>query len=344
MPIRFACTNCRQALAIAARKVGSKVKCPKCQTELTVPAAERPVTVAAKVAPAKRANVETKAPPASTAAAPEAPTSSAKQPVEGTPSFSSLTIDVAAPLKPSFSGLVFDDVKAALDTPPMTTAAEPTWASLADTRSRSPELSDRAAVDRSLVAVSRTVLYGQAILIVVVAIAGFSIGYLSGRGPRQLTPEELAANQQPVAVIGEVLYRTDAGADAPDLNAVVIAVSRDASPGQKFSIAGLRPSDPPAADGAANLSVQAIESEGGGYSRADVGGQFRINVRPGKYWLLVISANAARPAGVLPTTRDVRTLGRYFDVAADLLADRRYALVEQQLPSEDPLEFALDPK
>ena len=342
MSIRFACTNCLQALAIATRKAGSKVNCPKCQTELTVPNAEASAALSAKVATGKQVNAEKKTAPAPIAPPVAPPPPPAKQSAERKPSFSSLTIEVTAPLKPSFSGLIFDDVKAALESPPMPAPAATPSPSIAI---RNDSVAHpQVTVDRSLVAVSRTVLYAQAILIAAVAIAAFGIGYLSGRGPRQLTPEELAANEQPVAVIGEVLFRTDDGADAPDLNAVVIAVSHDAPPGQKFSIAGLRPSDPPAADGAANLSVQAIESEGGGYSRADVGGQFRINVRPGKYWLLVISANAARPAGVLPTTRDVRTLGRYFDGAADLLADRRYVLVEQQLPSEEPLEFAMDPK
>ncbi len=342
MSIRFACTNCRQALGIAARKAGSTVRCPKCQTEQTVPTMEPPAAIVHSVAPLQQADVEKQSAQATSSAAPKV---AIRPSVEGSPSFSSLTIEIATPIKPSFSGLVFDEVGAALDTPPArAAAAATTLARTSETHNRSLEGRNQLPVDRSLVAIPRKVLYAQAILIAVVAVAAFSIGYLSGRGPRQPTPEELAAREQPVAVIGDVLYRNAAGEDAPDAGAVVIAVAHDAGPGQKFAIAGLRPTDPTVHEGEANLAVQAIESAGGGFSRADVGGQFRMHVRPGKYLMLVISANVARPAGVLPTTRDVRTLGRYFHGAADLLADRRYTLVEQQLPSDEQLEFALDAK
>jgi hypothetical protein len=37
MPIRFRCTKCDGLLSIARRKAGLSIKCPKCQTEVTVP-------------------------------------------------------------------------------------------------------------------------------------------------------------------------------------------------------------------------------------------------------------------------------------------------------------------
>lgn len=46
MPIRFRCTACRRLLAIARRKAGTLVKCPKCRTELTVPTAGTDVMAA----------------------------------------------------------------------------------------------------------------------------------------------------------------------------------------------------------------------------------------------------------------------------------------------------------
>jgi hypothetical protein len=298
MPIRFICTNCRQALAIAARKAGSKIKCPKCQAELTVPVVADPAD--APIPPAFSQQ------------------SSAKQ--------------------PNFAEFVFDDVPAAVDTPPMHTSIP-----LIDVRTDQAPGAN-VVIDRSLVAISRTVLYAQAVLIVVVALAAFGIGYFTGRGERPPTTEELSAIQQPVAIEGDVVFRNHAGADAPDAGAVVIAVPHGAEPGQKFPIAGLRPSDAAAQDGGVNVAVQALESEGGGYARADDRGHFTITVRPGNYWVLVISASAARPNGVLPTTSDEQTLGRYFNSATDLLADRRYMLTEQQLSSDASLKFALEAK
>jgi hypothetical protein len=350
MPIRFACTSCRQALQISSRKAGTRIQCPKCQTELTVPAAEReagnaanPVAKAAPkptVAPERKA---TAAPPSKAQPAPTETTPATKTETKrDNPSISSLNIELTredvrpAKLEPDFKSIiVFDDVPAMLNTPVV---------SAAPALEVRPEPAPAAVpFDPRLVAVSRTVLYAQAILIAAVAILSFSLGYFAGRGAGQPTPEELMANAQPVLVEGDVVYQTNGG-DSPDTGAVVIAVPHSRAPGQKFSIQGLKPADPLGPDGAVNPAIQAVETEGGAYVRADQNGQFRMNIRPGKYWVLAISAASARPAGMLPTIHDVKTLGRYFENAADLLADRRYQLAEVQLPQDAPLEIALDAK
>jgi hypothetical protein len=258
------------------------------------------------------------------------------------PSFSSLNIELTredfrpAKLEPDFTSvIVFDDVPAMLNAPAV--SPKP----MVEVR---PEPAPAAvSFDPRLVAVSRTVLYAQAILIAAVAIFSFSIGYFAGRGAGQPTPNEIMANRQPVPIEGDVVYRADGG-DSPDVGAVVIAIPHGPAPGQKFAINGLRPGDPLGPEDAVNLAIKAVESEGGAYVRADQNGQFRMNVRPGKYWVLAISATSTRPAGALPTIHDVKTLGRYFENAVDLLTDRRYQLAEVQLPEEAPLEIALDAK
>ena len=40
MPIRFQCQACGQLLSIATRKAGTRVECPKCGSEVTVPGGE----------------------------------------------------------------------------------------------------------------------------------------------------------------------------------------------------------------------------------------------------------------------------------------------------------------
>ncbi|HMC65241.1 MAG TPA: hypothetical protein VKI65_09910 [Gemmataceae bacterium] len=40
MPIRFRCGNCNQLLGISRKKVGTRVRCPTCATEVTVPSPE----------------------------------------------------------------------------------------------------------------------------------------------------------------------------------------------------------------------------------------------------------------------------------------------------------------
>lgn len=338
MPIRFACTQCRQALQIASRKAGTIIKCPKCQAVLTVPAAGSPSRVATQ-------------PPAAAPKAP-VPQREAQPSVEApkqrdAPSFSSLHIEVApedvrpAKLEPDFTSvIVFDDVPAALTTPAANYPVTPP--SSTPTAPRSPA-TNTVPFDPRLVAVSRTVLYAQAILIAAVAMLSFAIGYYAGRGVRQPSPEELLANQQPVLIEGDVVFQ-DNGSDVPDAGAVIIAVPHGRAPGQKFAIDGLKPGDPLGPEGGVNLAIQAVESEGGAYARADENGQFRLNVRPGKYWIVAISSASKRPAGMLPTIHDVKTLGHYFDNAVNLLGDHRYQLSEKQLPEDAPLEIALDAK
>ncbi len=37
MPVRFLCPHCNQLLAVASRKAGAQVNCPKCQAAIIVP-------------------------------------------------------------------------------------------------------------------------------------------------------------------------------------------------------------------------------------------------------------------------------------------------------------------
>jgi len=53
MPIRFSCEVCRTPLAVATRKAGAEVNCPKCQAKIVVPAA-----TAAVGAPAMGPSIE----------------------------------------------------------------------------------------------------------------------------------------------------------------------------------------------------------------------------------------------------------------------------------------------
>ena len=179
MPIRFACTNCRQPLAIGSRKAGSQIICPKCQAEVTVPSENAPVpppVVQQQVA------VEPTPPP------PPPPRS-----IEDIPSFSSLSIEVDPPApqrlnEPNYAELLgFDDVSAAVETPPMPDVPPIEY-------ERSP---DRKTVtsDDALITISRKILYAQAVLIALVAILSFWIGYLSGAGSRPAETKEAPASQ-----------------------------------------------------------------------------------------------------------------------------------------------------
>ena len=46
--ITFRCTACQHGMKVGADKAGRKAKCPKCQTELTIPKSETVVAAAAR--------------------------------------------------------------------------------------------------------------------------------------------------------------------------------------------------------------------------------------------------------------------------------------------------------
>jgi hypothetical protein len=196
-------------------------------------------------------------------------------------------------------------------------------------------------VDPSLVAIPRGMLYAQAGLLVALALVAFTLGYWSGRAVSPTDEQALAALAQPVQIEGDMMYRAADGTDLPDAGAVVIVVPHQLAPRDRLPIEGLRPQDPLEAD-QMNPAILALENEGGAYARVAATGQFFLKARPGRYWLLAVSANATRAEGTLPRVRDVGLLGKYFEQAADLIENRRYQMVAVQLPQDAPLELALD--
>jgi hypothetical protein len=196
-------------------------------------------------------------------------------------------------------------------------------------------------VDPSLVAIPRGMLYAQAGVLVALALVAFTLGYWTGRAVSPTDEQALAALAQPVQVEGDAMYRAADGTDVPDAGAVVIVVPHQLAPRDRLPIEGLRPQDP-LEDDQMNPAILALENEGGAYARVAATGQFWLKARPGRYWLLLVSANATRADGALPRVRDVSLLGKYFEQAADLIENRRYQLVEVQLPQDAPLELALD--
>ncbi len=98
-------------------------------------------------------------------------------------------------------------------------------------------------VDRSKVAVSRTVLYIQGGLLGFVAIAAFAFGWFVGAmtaGPAHSPVED----NTPKVVRGTITYEDAAGQAQPDADSVVILLPQDNRPasGEKIEVAGLRPS------------------------------------------------------------------------------------------------------
>ncbi len=183
---------------------------------------------------------------------------------------------------------------------------------------------DHVVADPTKLAVSRTVVLLQGVLIGSVAVVFFILGMMVGRSSeREPTAME---DTGPCWVSGEVAYLRG-GREAPDEGSVAILVPSGQQPDVKTPIDGLRTADPKPSD--IHSGVQSIHGYGGDFVRVDAQGKFRLRApRSGKYYLLVISRNRKRPSSDGINRRDLAQIGRYFLPAVDLLDDRDYQVTE----------------
>jgi hypothetical protein len=186
------------------------------------------------------------------------------------------------------------------------------------------------------VVVPRHVIYAQGGLLAAVALGSLIIGAMLGRSFAPRPASDGAARE--CHVRGSVSYTTGTRT-RPDRGAVVVLIPLTAdAAGERAQVAGLRPSDPPPEANHPGLGV--IRQLGGSYLRADPNGRFETRVPAGRYWLLIISHH--KRADTPPSASDVRTLGRYFENAADLLEDREHRLRPEAIAGDQKLtiEFA----
>ena len=150
----------------------------------------------------------------------------------------------------------------------------------------SPQPSRLTPVPSDKILFPRRMLYVEAVLYVTVAAAAFGLGYLAGRGGSSAAGKEDADVQMRVPVEGKVLLDPRTGAKRGDEGAVVIVLPAGKLPGKRLPIAGLRPGDPPPAEGDATSA--ALAEFGGAAARADASGNFTLSVpAAGSYRILV---------------------------------------------------------
>jgi hypothetical protein len=305
MPIRFACEHCDSTLSVSSRKAGQDVTCPKCRQKTPVPLSSREPVKAAADARSATDSTSSSPPPIGLADEPTSP------PLTPGP------IDQALPPEPEPPGA-----------PPATFRQhtvtegddEVTW--VIETTPSGPSPYDGGDIDFDRVSLPRYVLYAQGVLLVGVAMFALTFGILIGRGT---APSAVASKSEPKPcyLTGSVGKRTSGGTLAPDRGAVVMVVPQDKRPGDKAPVEGLRPDDPlPSAD---QPALGRIKSIGGDYARTDDEGHFKLRVPDvGDYFLLVISATAARKPTDRLETVHLAQLGRYVTNSAELLGDRQY--------------------
>jgi hypothetical protein len=207
MPVLFNCPQCQKRLSVGSRKVGCRVTCPCCTSELTVPAcgeaaATATVTVASSVnerlslletpiadlviheTPEPRDECLPLIAPVAESRAACQPVIAIASPVVARPG----PIPVAGPLTKVSAAAVFESPAA---------SGSPAIPSFQAPVSTPPPLN--APVQREMIMISRSTLYVQAVLFCLVAGIGFAVGYAVGHG----SSAPASGNQPQAAVAAE---------------------------------------------------------------------------------------------------------------------------------------------
>ncbi len=191
------------------------------------------------------------------------------------------------------------------------------------------EVSLPQAVDPTLVAVSRRVLYLQAVMIASATLGAFVLGYLIGSANGTGDGPSLE-DTEPVSINGRLTYENRAGKTVGDSGSIVIALPIGLSllPDEKLVVDGLGPlSKPPLADDSSWASFDAM---GGSYCRTDNDGGFRIILTPGKYYVLFISRHTRRSAAADLPRRHLAEMGGYFQGTLDLIGDQKFVWLKRK--------------
>jgi len=179
----------------------------------------------------------------------------------------------------------------------------------------------------------------QGLLLIIMLAAGFGLGRVSQRGPAGTTDTSVA---RPATLSGRVTYGTSGGTTFADEGAIVLAFPASQKPAtdERLRYEGLRPADLPLDP--KHETLEKLRLMGGGMARVDSTGQFRISLpRSGPYYILVISQHGARRANVSPNKGDLAQLGRFVNLASDLIGDRRYRWSSEEISGNRRLDTSL---
>jgi len=297
MAIRFLCRRCRQLLAIATRKAGSEIHCPKCGESQLVPTQE----TANGLAP----------PEPDSAAAIESMVVSSwlQEPQEDNPSLAPPVVvppvhcDEPAEETSQAIALPRPVIFEPVETPaPVRPIVDESQASLAPP---------------GMVLLRRRTIHLQAVFFLLLAAGLFALGYYAGtqaQGPRPATgPVAASALAAPTMVEGQVIFESPEGRLLGDAGATVIALPEGKLPKTPLMLSTQQANAAP------------LHDLGGAQVRADVKGQFSLLLRPGNYRILFISAHARRAAGREIDEADLGEIRRYIAASQTLIGPFKYA-------------------
>lgn len=200
-----------------------------------------------------------------------------------------------------------------------------------------PAVASPSPLGATRVAVPRSVLYAQGILLGCVALVFFIFGLVVGSGSQAAPAAAKPAG--PVTVSGRVFCERQGQRAEGDAGSVILLLPAERRPDEKLMAAGLRPDDPPPPEDDPARTV--LETLGGDYARADQRGRFRVEgSTAGRYFLVVISKHRRRPADAHPAATELARLGRYIIPPTELLGRQRYSWHELVLDEDKELDIS----
>jgi phage FluMu protein Com len=317
MPIRFACEHCGQKLSVGSHKAGTKANCPRCKTDVLVPADPGAEKVTTQSVLVMTGATPVQPPPPASPAEPPAPEPYAEPEPEPPP--------VEMPYL-AFTDAAVDSHELVFDT-----SAPPV--------ARSSTLdAPQPFANHDLVSFPRQVIYVQAGLLVMVALVCFTLGALMG-GALLSSPATPVANTP--CVISGFVQVTDGVVKKGDAGAVVIVLPQDRQQlDERAPAAGLRPQD--AMPDETNRGLSILRSNGAGFAKADATGKYQVSVpRAGKYFLLVIS-RAKSGNGDEIDSLDLRKIARFFENANELIGEQKYRFSEERFVADRKFDVSFE--
>lgn len=327
MPIRFRCVYCGQLLAIATRKIGSAVDCPKCSHPNVVPEKDQADKEEKKARSADKIGKTFESKKFDQWLGRDAPP------------------DEESDDRIEHVGSGSADIEAAPDLTEARPSGSESESAVEEPWRREPEglPASRSQESSEVVAIGAGAAVPLAILVVVLLLVAFGLGLLVGRyvwpasdslaestasapvsssTPKEsLLAEATAAHK--TAITGRLEYELGEGMGvAPDVGATVIAVRHDATPAEDRRIAadGLRPGDPESPS-----TMERLTDYGGGFAVVGADGEFRLTaLHPGGYLVLILSKNVSGDAPIPEVER--QRLAKYFVDTDGLIGDRAFLL------------------
>jgi phage FluMu protein Com len=188
-------------------------------------------------------------------------------------------------------------------------------------------------VPSDMILFRRNTFYVHGLLFLLLAFAGFGLGYLVGRGEARydIKTEEEAVERQQIELTVKVTSTAEQGDSAGDGEAVVIALPDEKKLGQRFAAQDLRPNAPPLESKATQRLIRGC---GGDCGWADEAGDVTLKLpERGAYRVLIVSTRIKRPPKTEIDGPDETEMGKYFIAPERLIGPFKYRWLTQKVDS-----------